>query len=149
MLKQIIPLINNFLAIDTSSVITDYQGFSEKNEYDACSFKLENKRIIYRKAKITPKKIGQFIAIWKRNPQGTTEPYAMNDDFDYMVIACESGSHKGVFIFSKEVLSNLGIISTNLKEGKRGMRVYPTWDEPTNKQAINTQNKQRSSFRAI
>jgi hypothetical protein len=39
----------------------------------------------------------------------------------------------GQFI-SRLVLAEQGIISTHLKEGKRGMRVYPPWDLPqTNK----------------
>lgn len=149
MLEQIIPFLNKIFELETSSVVTNYQAFPEKNEYSACSFSLGDKRIIYRQAKITPKKIGLFVAIWKRNTQGITEPYSSYDNFDFIVIACCDGTHKGVFVFSKDTLVKLGIITTDLKEGKRGMRVYPTWDEPVNKQAINTQNKQRSSFFAV
>lgn len=149
MLEQIIPFLNKILALDTSSNIVNSQAFPEKNEYSAGSFSLSDKRILFRQAKITQKKIGQFVAIWKRNLQGVTEPYSTNDNFDFMVIACQDGDSKGIFVFSKETLVKLGIISSETKEGKRGMRVYPSWDEPTNKQAISTQNKQRSYFYSI
>ena len=38
------------------------------------------------------------------------------------------------------------ILSTNLKDGKRGFRVYPNWDIPQNKQATKTQNWQSQFF---
>ena len=39
----------------------------ESSEYQACSFKVNNKIVKYRHAKITPTKNGQFVTIWKRN----------------------------------------------------------------------------------
>jgi hypothetical protein len=42
--------------------------------------------------------------------------------------------------------SRTRIISTHLKEGKRGMRVYPPWDLPSSKQAKKTQQWQLPYF---
>lgn len=103
-------------------------------------------KTIYREAKITPKKIGQFVSVWKRNKAGITEPRQLNDDFDEFIIKCEAGNKVGQFVFPKAVLAEKGIVSTNLKEGKRGFRVYPPWDKAENKQAIKTQEWQLEYF---
>lgn len=90
-------------------------------------------------SKITPKKIGQFVSIWKRNEQGITVPYDVSDNFETMIIHSESIKNIGRFVFPKSVLKEKGIISNNKMGGKRGIRVYPPWDVPENKQAIKTQ----------
>ena len=118
----------------------------ESVEYEACRFLLNDKLIIYRTAKITPKKVGQFVAIWKRNEKGITAPFDINDDFDFMIINCESGGLTGQFIFPKAVLLENQIISSEFKEGKRGIRLYPPWDETANKQALKTQKWQCKYF---
>ncbi len=118
----------------------------EGTAYEACSFQLNSKSIIYRVAKITPTKIGQFVSIWKRNATGQTEPYHSNDDFDFMIISTRSKGLFGQFIFPKSILLEKGIISSDTKQGKRGIRVYPTWDIALNKQAKETQLWQRSYF---
>lgn len=102
--------------------------------------------IIIQNARITPKKIGQFVSIWKRNEAGKTQPYTEDDDFDSMIINCKRGENSGVFTFPKSVLINQNIISTKIKTGKMGMRVYPSWDTATNKQAMSTQKWQLEYF---
>lgn len=101
---------------------------------------------IIRNAKITPKKIGQFASIWKRNEAGKTQPYTEDDDFDNMIINCKSGESSGAFTFPKSVLINQNIVSTKFKIGKMGMRVYPSWDIVKSKQAIATQKWQLEYF---
>ena len=118
----------------------------ESKEYSACSFELNNLKIIYRASKITPTKTGQFVTIWKRNENGITEPIDYADNFDFMVITCIKDKQVGQFIFPKQVLSENGIISKNAKQGKRGIRVYPPWDVVQNKQAANTQQWQQKYF---
>lgn len=126
--------------------LNGFELFPESNEYWACSFNINGKRIIFRKAKITPKKIGQFVAIWKRTEEGITAPYADNDAFDFMAIDVPTSGNQGLFIFPMDVLIKRKIISENGKGGKRGMRVYPPWDKALNKQAIKTQGWQTSFF---
>ncbi len=129
--------------------LTDFKVEEESIEYEACRFKLNELSITYRAAKITPTKIGQFVTIWKRNDQGITEPFHSSDDIDAIIISVRNGENFGQFIFPKTVLVDKGIISTNEKEGKRGIRVYAPWDKTINKQAITTQSWQTNYFVSI
>lgn len=126
--------------------LTNYQANTESSEHDACSFNLNENKIIFRTSKITPLKTGQFVAIWKRNTNGPTEPLDVLDDFDFLVITSKTNNNFGQFVFPKSVLANKGIITHNNKIGKRGIRVYPPWDKTENKQAIKTQNWQTKFF---
>lgn len=119
---------------------------SESANYGACSFELNNYKIQYRVANITPTKIGQFVAIWKRNNNGITAPFDISDSLDFMIISVRDSENFGQFIFPKLVLVSKGIVSKNEKGGKRGIRVYAPWDRPTNKQAIQTQAWQVNYF---
>ena len=118
----------------------------ESTNYGACSFELNNYKIQYRVANITPTKIGQFVAIWKRNNEGITAPFDVADSLDFMIVSVRDSENFGQFIFPKSVLVSHGIISQNEKGGKRGIRVYAPWDKPENKQAIKTQAWQVNYF---
>ena len=119
---------------------------SENANYAACSFELNTYKIQFRVANITPTKIGQFVAIWKRNNKGITAPFDVADSLDFMIISVRDSENFGQFIFPKSVLVSHGIISQNEKGGKRGIRVYAPWDKPENKQAIKTQAWQVNYF---
>lgn len=129
--------------------LTDPKLNSESSEYGACSFRLNGNTIEHRVSKITPTKNGQFVTIWKRNKDGITEPFNISDKLDLIIITSKSGENFGQFIFPKTVLADKGIITRNNKEGKRGIRVYPPWDIPTNKQAGKTQSWQIKYFLTI
>ena len=126
--------------------LTNLKLNSESVEYGACSFELDGHRVEHRTSKITPTKTGQFVTIWKRNKNGVTEPFDILDDIDFVVIISKSRNNIGQFIFPKSVLADKGIISKNGKDGKRGIRVYPSWDTVTNKQAEKTQSWQIKYF---
>ena len=126
--------------------LTNLKLNSESAVYGACTFELNGLKIEHRISKITPTKTGQFVSIWKRNKNGITEPFDMLDDFDFIVITSKSNHNIGQFIFPKLVLADKGIITQNKKDGKRGIRVYPTWDIVTNKQAEKSQNWQTKYF---
>jgi hypothetical protein len=119
---------------------------SESSAYGACNFELGPHKIEHRTAKTTPTKHGQFVTIWKRNNEGATAPLDMLDDLDFMIITVLKGNKIGQFIFPKSELALRGIITHNGKIGKRGVRVYPTWDPAPNQQAAKTQNWQASFF---
>ena len=121
----------------------------ESQEYGACSYKINGKAVQFRVSKITPKKVGQFVTIWKRNEQGITQPFKETDQIDFIVISSRNPGNFGQFIFPKSVLVDKGIITRKNKEGKRGIRVYPPWDKPINKQAIKTQSWQIRYFENI
>jgi len=118
----------------------------ESAAYGACHFKLDSLNIRFRVAKITPTKIGQFVTLWKRSKDGITEPFNTNDEIDYFIITAKSAEQFGFFIFPKRVLINHFIISSNGINGKRGIRVYPSWDRVNSKQAQKTQDWQVQYF---
>ena len=118
----------------------------EGTEYDACQFSLDGMQIICRSSKITAKKLGQFVTFWKRNKKGITAPFYETDQLDFYVINVKTETQFGQFVFPKKELIAKGIISTSAKDGKRGFRVYPVWDNPVSKQALKTQEWQLKYF---
>lgn len=119
---------------------------NESEEYSAYRFDIQNKKICYREAKITPTKTGQFVTLWKRNQTGIIEPFDDSDPIDFVMISVRKGEKWGMFIFPKQTLLAKGIFSTKTKEGIRATRVYPPWDETSSKQAQKTQKWQLDYF---
>ncbi len=118
----------------------------ESQDYSAFKFQVNKHTIIFREAKITPTKIGQFVTLWKRNDNNPIEPFNTNDTFDFVIIYTKTKTNFGLFLFSKNVLTQNTIISNDKKLGKLGFRVYPIWDKVENKQAIKTQKWQLNYF---
>ncbi len=129
--------------------ISNFKIEKESKEYEACQFELNGKLIICRNAKITPKKVGQFVTFWTRNGTGPIKPFDQNDLIDFYVVNVHANDKSGQFVFPQSVLVKKGIISTDFKEGKRGFRVYPNWDIAINKQAKRTQKWQLDYFYEI
>lgn len=123
-----------------------YIALEEQNkEYSGAMIPFEQDWIRFRKAKITPKKIGQFVAFWEKKA-GKNSPYFSDTKASFTVIYVESKEQSGVFIFPKKVLVEQGILSSSAKKGKMAIRVYPSWDAPTSKQAQQTQKWQVQYF---
>ena len=141
-----IELLNELLLKPCNFSVKNIELESQSQEYSAHRFQLNEQHIIFRLAKITPTKTGQFVSIWKRNEQGITAPFDINDDLDFLMIATKTPRQFGVFIFPKKVVHEHRILSDESKDGKRGIRVYPTWDETTNKQSQKTQLWQTQFF---
>lgn len=141
-LKQIADYFLQYLELNFTSLTKDM----ECEEYLGYNGQLANFTIKFRKAKITPKKIGQFVTVWQRNAVGITVPYTSTDPFDFYLIMTNDQDQIGFFIFPRSILAAKGILTTANKEGKRGFRVYPDWDTPTNTQALKTQQWQSQYF---
>ncbi len=127
----------------------DFSNFEtelESQDYAACNFQLNSQNVKFRSAKITPTKTGQFVTLWKRNKKGITQPFDILDDIDFYIIAARKQNEFGVFIFPKSVLYDKKILSDKTRDGKRGIRVYPSWDPTINKQAKKTQQWQTKFF---
>ena len=119
----------------------------ESAEYGACRFSLNGKNIVFRIAKTTPTKIGQFVTIWKRpTPDAEIAPLDINDNVDFVVVSVSDGTLHGQFIFDQKILLAKGVMSKNGKGGKRAIRVYPAWSKPIAKEAIKTQQWQLQYF---
>ena len=130
-------------------LISNLQIEVESKEYDACRFTCNGLKIISRSAKITPKKLGQFVTFWKRSGNGPIEPFEESDDFDFFVVNIRLEEKFGQFVLPKAILIKKGIISTLKKEGKRAFRVYPSWDVVESKQAMQSQKWQIEFFKEI
>ncbi|WP_261808054.1 MepB family protein [Paenibacillus sp. N3.4] len=105
--------------------------------------------IRFRVARITPTKLGQFVTLWERIGNGPIQPYDVSDPVDFFVISARKGSAFGQFVFPKAVLCDQDIVSNKGKGGKRAIRVYPPWDNPTSRQAQKTQKWQLEYFLEI
>jgi hypothetical protein len=141
-LKNADELIFQPLGMKLSNIEEDV----ESKDYSGCSFTLNQLKIKFRTAKITPTKTGQFVTIWKRNEKGQTAPFDSSDPFDFYLISASTNNNRGIFIFSKDILLEKGILSHGKRMGKRGIRVYPDWDLTESKQAIATQKWQTVYF---
>ena len=141
-----IELIDKLLFQKCKIELSNVAQETESQEYFAHHFQLNARKVKFRVAKITPTKTGQFVSIWKRNQDGITVPFDVSDDFDAYIIAVRKENNFGLFIFSKAILHQKGIISDKINDGKRGIRVYPPWDTTTNNQAQKTQDWQTKYF---
>ncbi len=146
--------MTNKIVLETKELVFDKCGFEfsnikiEKESAAYCAFRFEinDQKVLFRSAKITPTKTGQFVSLWKRkNEKSDIEPFDISDTIDLFVINVKTETNFGQFIFPKSVLVEQGII-TNKKEGKRAIRVYPIWNLAESKQAIKTQKWQLDYF---
>lgn len=149
------PLHHDFYAIKNlvynkcNLEVSDVEPETESQEYGACRYTLNGNKIMFRVSKITPKKTGQFVAIWKRSEKGITKPLDISDEFDFLVITVRNADQFGQFIFPKSVLLDKEVLTKNEREGKRGMRVYAPWDVVTSEQAKRSQSWQGKYFIGI
>jgi hypothetical protein len=152
MAKEIDVILNQTKALvfDKCNLhIDNLEIEKESAEYAALKFEFNKRKVIFREAKITPTKIGQFVTFWKRINNGPIQPFDASDDFDLFIVNTKTDGHFGQFIFTKQILIQQGIITHNNKEGKRAIRVYPPWDIAINKQAQKTQKWQLNYFLEI
>ena len=140
--KQLKAILFEKLNLESSEIKLE----KESQDYCALNFKINSLDLKFRLAKITPTKIGQFVTLWQRNSRGIIEPFGSQDQIDFCIIQCETESNFGVFIFSKEILIQKGIFSSENQKGKLGFRAYPPWDLTSSKQATKTQNWQKDFF---
>lgn len=142
MIRKVLDQLESTLTLHCSHVSEDQTG----RPYSGFNFQLGNKHFKFRKAKITPKKVGLFVAIWKRDSDGQTIPFTADDPFDYYLILVEQDQHCGLFVFPKQALIEHEILTAGCQEGKRGFRIYPDWSIPTNKQATKSKQWQHTYF---
>lgn len=127
-------------------VIKNVREEVQNAEYGAGIFHLNNKSVRFRVAKETPKKIGQFVSIWEKDEAFNNQAFSYEKAADLLVINTFTANRFGQFVFPKEVLLQQKILKTATVKGKMAIRVYPSWDHPTGKQAIETQKWQLDYF---
>lgn len=139
---------NEFLTPLGKSVSEIAREYGDKGaEYGAVRFSLDGKPTLFRQAKHTPTKIGQFVTLWKRElPSRKIVPVDMADGIDRVLVFSDENDRFGLFVFSAAVLAQKAIFSRNLSGGKLAFRVYAPWTEPVADQARSTKTWQCNEF---
>lgn len=139
--------VDKLLYTPNNLTITAIQEEAQNREYGAGIFQLNSKSVRFRVAKITPTKIGQFVAFWEKDQDNNNQAFSYEKATDLLVINTFTRDNDfGQFVFPKEVLLQQNILKTATSKGKMAFRVYPTWEIPTSKQAIETQKWQLEYF---
>jgi hypothetical protein len=119
-------------------------------EYGAAIATSGRASIRFRVGKLTPTKVGLFVAVWRRSPDGGTEPFPADhpsaDDADTLVVSVREVEKSGHFVFPRSAMISHGIVSVKGTGGKRGFRVYPPWSLTSSRQARKTQEWQCAYF---
>lgn len=129
-------------------VVTDgARRETESSEYGACRLRLDGREVVFRVAKTTPTKLGQFVTMWKRaTPESEIAPLDVSDGIAFVVVSVFDATRRGQFVFNQRVLADEGVMSRGSAGGKRAIRVYPPWVTLTAKEAIRTQRWQVTRF---
>ena len=144
---ETLTYVNEILYEPNHLIIKNIKEENQNSDYGAGIFQLHSKSVRFRVAKITPAKIGQFVAFWEKDKNNKNQAFSYEDATDLLVIhTCNNNNNFGQFVFPKEVLVKQGILKTATSKGKMAIRVYPNWDTPTSKQAIETQKWQLPYF---
>ena len=139
--------VNKLIYEPNDLIVKTVQEEKQNSEYGAGTFQLSSKTVRFRVAKVTPTKIGQFVAFWEKDGSNKNQAFSYEEAPDLLVITTfKNESEFGQFIFPKEVLLKKGILRSTSTKGKMAIRVYPIWDSPSNKQAMKTQEWQLAYF---
>ncbi len=139
--------LTNVLYKPHNLMLTSIQEEKQNSMYGAGTFQLSSRTIRFRVANVTPRKTGQFVAFWEKDENNKNQPYSY-DEAPYLLVVTvfKNNDNFGQFVFPKKVLLKQAILQSSLTKGKMAMRVYPSWDSPTSKQAMKTQEWQLPYF---
>ena len=141
-----ISFLNEIPLFDYEFFLINYEFEQWNQEYEAFNFEFNGVEFKSRLAKKTPKKVGYFVAFWRKNEINKNRPFNFNESKDKLIINILDGSKKGQFVFPKDLLVKKGIISSKKYKGKMAIRVYPSWEQNLNKTAVSTQKWQIPYF---
>jgi len=140
--ELLVVLQNNFTPLGYKLPnADDLIPHSQNAQYHGFAFTINHKRIIYRKAKVTPDRPGAFLALWKRPADGSnSKPIPFTNEFDYLLVAVSNDGltpinnqlaniQSGLFLFPVELLVKKGIVTGTNRKGKTAFRVFPPWSE--------------------
>lgn len=121
---------------------------AESREYGAHAFEVNGRKAVFRIARTTPKKAGQFVTLWQRSAPdgGPIRPFNSSDGVDLFVVSVRGETGFGQFVFPQAALIVHDVVSQDFLGGKRAIRVYPPWSEPSSRTAQATQRRQLEHF---
>ncbi|MED3981031.1 MepB family protein [Priestia megaterium] len=144
---QALTYVNENFYKPNHFVVKAIREEAQNSDYGAGIFQLNSTSVRFRVAKTTPNKVGQFVSFWEKDAAHKNQAFSYGKATDLLVINTFTSTNRfGQFIFSKEVLLKQKILKTDTSKGKMAIRVYPIWDKPTSKQAIETQKWQLEYF---
>lgn len=114
-------------------------------EYCGHTFILDGRNVVFRAAKTTPTKAGQFVTLWRRSEQGPIRPFDVSDGVALFIVSAAAG----LFVFPAGVLAAHGVLSTNGVGGKRAVRLYAPDVVATSVQARKSQAWQGGCFLSL
>jgi hypothetical protein len=79
-------LVNKLIYKPNHLCLDKLESEKEHSDYGAFTYTLNKKPVKFRIAKITPIKIGCFVALWKRDTAGNNVPYDGEDHFSFYII---------------------------------------------------------------
>ncbi|MBD1370992.1 MepB family protein [Hazenella sp. IB182357] len=127
--------------------VESVQEEKQNAKYGAGIFRLSSRTIRFRVANATPTKAGQFVALWQKDENNKNQPYIYEEAPDLFVITTFKDNNAfGQFVFPKDILFKQSILRSSSTKGKMAIRVYPSWDKLTSKQAMKTQRWQLPYF---
>ncbi|MFE3574807.1 MepB family protein [Lysinibacillus sp. NPDC059133] len=145
--NKTLTYVNELLYEPNDLTIKNICEETQNSDYGAGIFQLNSKLVRFRVAKITPTKIGQFVSFWEKDEANKNQAFSFDNATDLLVInTFNDNGDFGQFVFPKEVLLKQNILKTANTKGKMAIRVYPSWETPTSKQAIATQKWQLPYF---
>ncbi|QRN48648.1 MepB family protein [Macrococcoides bohemicum] len=115
-------------------------------EYEGINLSCKVFSFKIRLAKKTPKKLGYFVAIWKKDSLNKNIPFNEDDIGDYLVINILDDYNEGQFVFPVSILIEKGIVKADNSKDKMAFRVYPPWVKDLNKTAMVSQKWQTEHF---
>lgn len=118
----------------------------QNKDYEGAVFSIDKHSFRSRKGKRTPKKQGYFVVFWEKDALDNNKAYDFVCAPDKLIITIFDEDKRGQFIFPKEVLAEKNILSTENKQGKMALRVYPDWLTSLNKIASMSQKWQLPYF---
>jgi hypothetical protein len=124
---------------------------AESQEYGAHTFEVNGHKTAFRIARTTPEKAGQFVTLWQRaaHDGGPIRPFDSSDGIGLFVVSVRGETGFGQFVFPQAALIARDVVSQEFVGGKRAMRVYPPWSEPSSRTAQATQRWQSEHFHPI
>ena len=84
---ELTRLIQNVYEPAGLKITSPVECETESIEYGACRFGLNGFNIVFRTAKITPKKLGQFATLWERpTPNSSIILLDISDNIDFVIV---------------------------------------------------------------
>src|SRR5699024_8866875 len=91
--------VNKMIYEPNNLTLKSVQEEKQNAKYGAGMFQLSSKTVRFRVANITPKKIGQFVALWEKDKNNKNQPFTYEGAPDLLVITTFKNNNKfGQFI---------------------------------------------------